>query len=148
MSASLLAPLAEYVTNGNRAFEHLLFQPTEGKFMQITINDKQKNLGKAAKQKSTEKVSAAFSKFGANIISIQMTVQDINGPRGGIDKECRIVVKLRKMEEVVAVVKEETFSKAISRAINRSERSIGRKIKRRLLREPSDRSGFKFAYHN
>jgi ribosome-associated translation inhibitor RaiA len=115
--------------------------------MQITINDKQKNLGPHASTKAKDKISSSFSKFGLNIISVEMTVEDINGPRGGVDKECRVIVKLRKMEDVVATVKEETFSKAIARSINRAERAIARKIQRRNLRESGRRSDLVFAIY-
>ncbi|MFT5300004.1 MAG: putative sigma-54 modulation protein [Mariniblastus sp.] len=117
--------------------------------MQITINDKQKNLGEEAVLKAKERATATLSKFGFNVISVELTVLDVNGPRGGIDKQCRVIVKLRKMDDVAASIKEETFSKAIFRAINRAERAVSRKIQRRSLREPGRRSEFGFEfYHN
>lgn len=116
--------------------------------MKITIIDKQKNLGEQAVAKAKEKIMAAFSKFGFNVITIELTVEDVNGPRGGIDKECRVIVKLRKMDDVAASVKEETFSKAIARAINRAERATVRKVNRRSLRNAGRRPEVKFAFYN
>ena len=107
--------------------------------MKITVNNKQKQLSDAAVQLAIEKIDAGFDKFGSSVISIELTAKDINGPRGGVDKECRLLVRLRKMDDVVATVREVSFAKAISQAINRGQRSVTRKIQRRSLRK-SDRS--------
>lgn len=113
--------------------------------MRITINDKQKILGNQAIQKTEEKVSAAFSKFGHHILSIEITVEDINGPRGGVDQECRIRINMRKSDDIVASIKDASLSQAISRCVDRAQRSVIRKIQRRMYRESNRRSNFGIA---
>jgi hypothetical protein len=95
--------------------------------MRISVTDKQKAIGISATETANSRIEASLSKFGSNIVSVELFVEDINGPRGGIDKECRLIVHLRKMDDVAVSVKEETFTKAISRAIRRAERAVGRK---------------------
>jgi uncharacterized protein (UPF0212 family) len=103
--------------------------------MKIKVNNKQKQLSQDAVQLAIEKIEVGFNKFGADVISVELAAEDINGPRGGVDKECRLLVRLRKMEDAVATVREVSFAKAISLAINRAQRSVKRKIQRRSLRK-------------
>lgn len=98
--------------------------------MKIAINDKQKLLSSVAIQRAEKKVLTAFSKFGINVKELELTVQDINGPKGGIDKKCRIHVKLRKANDILVNVMDVSLSRAISGAIVRSARSVARHIGR------------------
>ncbi len=116
--------------------------------MRITINNKQKQIGSAAVEQAKARIEASLSKFEPNVISVELLVEDVNGPRGGVDKECRVVVTLRKLDDVAVSVQEETFSKAISRAINRAERAISRKLQRRSLRVSGRRPELGFAFYN
>lgn len=103
--------------------------------MRFVLNDKQKLLGQTAIDKAESKVVSLFSKFGRNVKSIEFTVDDVNGPRGGIDKECRVVVKLRQMPDVAARAKDVSMSKSLSAAVNRAARSVGRMLDRRNSRD-------------
>jgi len=113
--------------------------------MDICVNNKQKQLAEETVHKVTDRISTAFYKFGDNIISVELTAEDVNGPRGGIDKECRLLVRLKKMENVIVTVREESHSKAISRAIDRAQRSVTRKVQRRMLRNNNLHSRLGFA---
>jgi putative sigma-54 modulation protein len=115
--------------------------------MKILVNDKQKLLGAAAIKKAESKATASFAKFGYNVKSIDITVQDVNGPRGGIDKECRVLVKLRKMNDFTITVKDESLSKAVSNAISRAGRSVARQLDRRAMRESGRLSKFSFGVY-
>jgi len=53
---------------------------------------------------------------------VTVRMQDINGPKGGVDKECRIVVSLPGKAPIVATVRDEDMYVAIARAA----RSAGR----------------------
>ena len=117
--------------------------------MRITINNKQNQIGSSAVEQAKAKIEASFSKFGPNVVSVELFVEDVNGPRGGIDKKCRILVNLRRMGAVVVVsVNEDAFSKAISRAISRAERAAGRKIQRRSLHNLGRPSELGLAFYN
>ncbi len=53
--------------------------------MRITINNKQKQIGNPAVEQAKAKIDASLSKFEPNVISVELFVEDVNGPRGGID---------------------------------------------------------------
>ena len=112
--------------------------------MEIVVVDKQKLLSDAAIQKAESRAHAAFAKFGFNVISVNISVIDVNGPRGGVDKECRVVVNLRKMKDLAVTVQDESLSKALPSAINRAARSVGRLLDRRSIYDSGRLSRFSF----
>jgi putative sigma-54 modulation protein len=116
--------------------------------MQIIINNDNQILDELASQKTETRIASAFSKFGYNVESVELTTRDVSGPRGGVDKECRVVVSLRKMEDVAAATIDASLPRAISRSINRAERAVARKIELRSFRDADRRSDFGFAFYN
>ena len=46
----------------------------------------------------------ALARFSGHIQRVQVVLEDQNGPRGGLDKHCRVVVRLREAGDVVAEV--------------------------------------------
>ena len=103
--------------------------------MHIVVHDKQKLLSNHAVNKAKARANASFARFGFNIKSIEIKVQDVNGPRGGVDKACRVLVKLRKLKDVAVTVNDETLANAIPSAIFRAARSVGRVVNRRVVRD-------------
>ena len=75
-------------------------------------------------------------------------MRDVNGPRGGVDKECQNVAKINRMGEVVAAVKDDSLPKSIRQAIARAERGVARKIQKQPAVEGDRRSDFGFAFYN
>lgn len=103
--------------------------------MKIIVNDKQNLLSSRAVESAESRANASFAKFGYNVKTIEITVQDINGPKGGVDKRCQILVRLKKMKDVAVTVQDESLSKAIPNAISRAARSVRRILDRRSIRE-------------
>ena len=99
--------------------------------MEIRVNDKQKLLRSEAVLKARSRVNAEFAKFSDYVKSVEISIVDVNGPRGGVDKECRVLVKLKKINDVAVSVRDETLSKAVSSGIDRASRSVGRSIDRK-----------------
>ncbi len=101
--------------------------------MKVIIGNQQKLISDSALVKTESKIIAAFARYGTNIVKVELTVEDVNGTRGGEDKECRIVVKLKKMDSVVVTARNVSVSKAIAQTIHRAERSVSRKIEKRQM---------------
>jgi hypothetical protein len=116
--------------------------------MRITVNNKQSQISESAIQHAMSRIETAFSKLRGEVISVELLVEDVNGPRGGIDKKCQIVVNLRKMASVAVSVEKATFSKAISQTISRARRAASRKVQRRSIRAPRRRCELKFGFQN
>ena len=103
--------------------------------MEIIIRDRHKLLSTEATLRAQSKASSTFAKFGDVVGSVTVSVQDVNGPKGGVDKECRIQVDLKRLKSIVVSVKEESLSKAIPFALNRAGRAVRRVLDRRQLLE-------------
>lgn len=76
----------------------------------------------------------AVSRFSPRIDWVAVRLADINGPRGGVDKECRIVVRLRPHGRVRVIERDASMHAAIARAADRLGRAVAREMARR--REP------------
>lgn len=99
--------------------------------MKILVNNKQKLLSEDALSKWESRIASALSKFGENIESTELTIRDVNGPKGGCDKECQIIVNMRKMGGVLLTMKDSSLSKVLSSSIQRVERMVARRIERK-----------------
>lgn len=111
--------------------------------MEISVHDKQQLLSQRAIDKAESRAIASFAKFGQTVKSVEIRVQDVNGPRGGVDQECCILVRLQKANDVAVKVTDDSLSKAIPGAINRAARSVSRLLDRRS-REAGRLSKFSF----
>jgi len=72
----------------------------------------------------------ALARFSARIARVTVFLDDVNGPRGGVDKVCRIVVRLRNGGDVVATVEDVDWVAAVDRATTRVGHSVGREVAR------------------
>jgi putative sigma-54 modulation protein len=73
--------------------------------------------------------------FGARYDQIQrITVRlgDVNGPRGGVDKRCRVKITLPRLNEIVIEDVQTDLYVAISRAMERASRTVNRRLNRLL----------------
>jgi putative sigma-54 modulation protein len=81
----------------------------------------------------------ALGRFGDRIDRVTVWLADLNGPRGGIDKGCRIGVRLRPMGSVLVLEAADDPYAALGRAAGRA----GRAVARRLARDQGRRLGFR-----
>src|SRR5690349_6983090 len=61
-------------------------------------------------------MQSAAGRFERRITGITVTLLDLNGPRGGIDKRCRVVLRLRRGRSVAVAATAENEHAAISEA--------------------------------
>ena len=99
--------------------------------MRITIIDNTELLNSQSLESIANRVESTFSKFGDIIKSVEIFVEDINGPKGGIDKQARIKIDLKRMKNVFVSSESSSVRKAISQSVNRAGRAVARSIQRR-----------------
>jgi len=82
----------------------------------------------------------ALSRFGSRVTKAAVHLTDTNGPKGGIDKSCQIVVRLRGVGDIVAEVVDAEWPVTIDRAAARIGHNAGRSLerRRRFDRTPPD----------
>lgn len=81
------------------------------------------------------KLGMKLGKFAPDIERVSVRVEDVNGPRGGIDKLCRVKVVLSGLPSVVVEKQEHATHAAIDGAIDATERNVRKALGKR--RTPS-----------
>lgn len=76
------------------------------------------------------RLSFAFSHIQHAIESTLITIHDVNGPKGGSDKLCKVVVKPKRLPSVVIVDQQASLKLAIDRSISRASQNLSRRLKR------------------
>lgn len=79
-----------------------------------------------------KRLSFAFSRTRHAIASTSVTITDVNGPKGGVDMMCQIIVQPIGLKRIVIADRRENVRQAIDRCIARASQSLDRKLKRRL----------------
>jgi len=80
------------------------------------------------------KLGMKLGKFAPSIDRVSVRVEDVNGPRGGVDHEARIKVVLSDLPSVVFVQRDASLAAAIDRALAGSERAVRRAVRRKRMK--------------
>ena len=78
------------------------------------------------------RVRMVLGRFGSKIAWVSVRISDVNGPRGGVDKLCRIEARFWGRIMVVVEDTAADLRQAIDRSIRRMGRGISRAAARRL----------------
>lgn len=93
------------------------------------------------KRESERRLQFATDRFQGHIREVDVVLRDVNGPRGGVDKLCRITARFRRGGSVAVEEKSANFIAAIRAATKRLRslltRRIGGKVTRAGMRRPS-----------
>lgn len=81
-----------------------------------------------------ERLRLALGRFARSINQVWVYLRDVNGPRGGLNKKCRIVVEVPRRGRVVVTGMDTDIFAAITRTANRARFAVRRNIKQRLAR--------------
>jgi ribosome-associated translation inhibitor RaiA len=68
----------------------------------------------------------ALASFGALVETVTIRLVDVNGPRGGVDKECSVTARLRRKGAVRATHRHHDLRAAVHGAAERLARRISR----------------------
>ena len=79
----------------------------------------------------TRRVHFALGRFASQVERVTTRVADVNGPRGGTDKCCRMEVKLHALDSVSSVARADSLEEAAARAADRLGRGVARALGRR-----------------
>ena len=99
--------------------------------MQIEIQARNFPLTQAIRSHVERRLDFALSTRHEHIQRIVVRLSDINGPRGGHDKCCRIHVVLPQLADVIVEDTESNLYTAIDRAADRASRTVARRLARR-----------------
>lgn len=91
-------------------------------------------------QQIHHRLRAALSRFGDRIRRITVRLEDVNGPKGGVDLACRVQVDLRDRESVFIEDREATLQRLVDRVADRVSEAMARRADRRRFGRDSIRS--------
>lgn len=80
------------------------------------------------------KLVRRLGKFADSIERVSLRTEDVNGPRGGVDRVCRIKVVLYGLPSVVHEKRDATLNAAIDLALAGVERAVRRRLQRRRMK--------------
>jgi putative sigma-54 modulation protein len=73
------------------------------------------------------KAAFSFDRFGDKLASVEILLEDINGPRGGDDKRCRLIMRLHHEPTVILEERGMAVVAVGLTAIERAARRIAEK---------------------
>jgi putative sigma-54 modulation protein len=82
----------------------------------------------AVRERIERRLSFALSRCGQQVVRVSVHLADVNGPRGGVDKQCRVTVELAGLGRVMI----EDLDVSLNAAIDRAADRVGRAVRRRL----------------
>jgi putative sigma-54 modulation protein len=72
----------------------------------------------------------ALVRFSPRVERIVVFLQDRNGPKGGVDKVCRILAKVKGCGVVMATIADSDWMSAVDRAASRVGHTVARQLSR------------------
>lgn len=81
----------------------------------------------------------ALERFQHWVRHVCLYIEDVNGPKGGIDKQFRCVVHLRRMPPVVIQAEGDNLTALTYRIANRASYTLNQKTSRKKMRKTAKR---------
>lgn len=98
--------------------------------MRIEIRTRGFSLTPALRAHVARRLEFALDRYAERVDRVRVVLADVNGPRGGDDKSCRMEVALRGGGAVRAGAVHEDAYAAIGAAAHRAGRSLSRALQR------------------
>jgi ribosomal subunit interface protein len=98
--------------------------------VKIEIRTRGFTLTRALRSAVERRVEFALDRHADRISRVRVHLGDVNGPRGGADKSCRVEVRMRGGRSVrVSVVDADAYA-AMNAAVHRVARAVARALER------------------
>ena len=109
--------------------------------MQFSVSGDHVKVTPSLREYIDRRLYFALGRFSPALDHVIVRVGDANGPRGGEDKYCRIVVKLRASGSNPIAIddNDEDLRAAVARASNRAGRTVARAIERKRCKRAYQR---------
>jgi ribosomal subunit interface protein len=98
--------------------------------MQIDLKGHGVRFSEALRAHAHRRLAFALSRFEPSLARVRVYLEDLNGPKGGVDKRCRVVLQLANGGQVIAEDASADAYDAISGAVERALRRLTRSLDR------------------
>ncbi|GAB4129025.1 HPF/RaiA family ribosome-associated protein [Thermopirellula anaerolimosa] len=103
--------------------------------MDLRVLTRRVNLDEATHELVERRINFAVDQFNGWINSVEVVLEDVNGPRGGVDKECRVLVSLKGGKLIKIEDRDADLVTVINRAADRLSQVVGRELEKRRDRK-------------
>ena len=98
--------------------------------MKLTIRARHIDLPSELRDQIHRRLHFALGRFASEFHSVDLSISDLNGPKGGADKQCRIQIRGRAVGTVVIEHVGSEILPVVSLAADRAERAVVRGLAR------------------
>ena len=107
--------------------------------MNVLIESSRSGEPQAWRQQVEQRVRAVLHRLQGQVQQARISLRDINGPRGGVDKQCQIMLTTAGYGQLVIVSRADDAQGALNQALQRATHSLARlwQRKRRPARPAS-----------
>lgn len=98
--------------------------------MKITIRSKLSEVDQSVREHIKRRLQFSLGRLATRIAQVRVRIADLNGPRGGVDKTCRIDVAVHRGPDVFIEDRDAELLAVIDRAAQRAGRAVARTIER------------------
>lgn len=98
--------------------------------MKLDIRSGGFELTPSLRSHAERRLAFALSRFSQQVAMVVLRMEDTNGPKGGVDKRCRIETRLDGQVALVVEAVEADLYSAIDTATERMARSVARQVER------------------
>ena len=99
--------------------------------MHLEMNHRQAGLNDEVAHRAERLLRFAMSRFTGTVTRVKVTFIDVNGPKGGFDKRCRLTAKLKVAGQVEVQHGGHDYTEALSHCLDKLTRAIRRDVDRR-----------------
>jgi putative sigma-54 modulation protein len=100
----------------------------------VYIHAQQEELSADDRTYIRRKLGRHLGKFAGSIQRVSVRTEDVNGPRGGVDRVCRVKIVLSALASVVFEARDTSLGAAVDRALSGVERAVRRAVQRRRMK--------------
>ncbi len=113
-----------------------LIKTLRGVFMDLTITDLNVELSSENVSRIKQKARRMFNSVCDSVQVMKIVLNDINGPKGGKDKHCRVIIHAKGMPDIVVTDNQTSVMSATNMALARAKSTLLRKVKRKQKNLP------------
>jgi ribosome hibernation promoting factor len=102
--------------------------------MQLELHVRGTYVAETLRRYAEHRFRFALRRFSHRVRRLRIYIADLNGPRGGVDKQCRILAEVAPSGSLVLKETDTHVYEAMDRAADRLRRCVRRDLKRRQAR--------------
>ncbi|QDS95727.1 hypothetical protein FF011L_45270 [Roseimaritima multifibrata] len=104
--------------------------------MRVLVSSSIDRFSASTRESVQDLLTGTLARFTPRIAEVSVLVSDENGPRGGVDKLCRVNVQIPGLGMVTTTGRHEKMMAAVHEAVRRAKKVVVSKLKRaQSLRE-------------